>query len=66
MIYSLSGIDISNYKDEFNINISKSDLKRKLTDEKIEVVAVKGYYYAKGYKREEREKEEPEEKSNLD
>jgi len=56
----------NDYKDEFNINISKSDLKRKLTDEKIEVVAVKGYYYAKGYKREEREKEEPEEKSNLD
>ena len=61
----------SDYKDEFNINISKSDLKRKLTDEALEVVKVKGFYYVKGYKREEREREEEEEeeeekKSNLD
>ena len=58
-ISKLSIDDIQNdYKNEFNINISKSDLRKKLTDEGLNVIATKGYYYVKGYKREEKIKEE--------
>jgi len=58
-ISKLSIDDIQNdYKNEFNINISKSDLRKKLTDEGLNVVKVKGFFYVKGYKREEKIKED--------
>ena len=47
--------DIQNdYKNEFNINISKSDLRQKLINENLEVVKIKGYFYVKQYKRDEK------------
>ena len=48
------------YKNEFNITISKSDLRNKLTSEGLFVVKIKGYFYIKGYSREEKIKEEKE------
>ena len=58
----------TDYQNEFNINISKKDLRGKLSMEGLNVVANKGYYYIKGFKREEkvRDDDNDEPKSALD
>ena len=42
------------YKNEFNITMSKKDLRDKLTGEGLCIVCIKGYYYVKGFIREEK------------
>ena len=45
------------YRNEFNISMSKKDLRDKLTGEGLSIVCIKGYYYVKGFIREEKIKE---------